>query len=140
MDLDGTWNPPEEWPDSNPPLPGWVQGNDGRWGPPEEPAPKRHFTRPVADVSNPVVSGTTEAATEPTPEVAHEPAVEAASATPVTPPTQPVPSLGFSDAVAQPRTIETDRIERRRALVAAALAALLAVVLAGGLVVLLVVA
>lgn len=36
MDLDGDWNPPEEWPESTPPLPGWTQTGDGRWEPPTD--------------------------------------------------------------------------------------------------------
>ncbi len=31
MDLDGKWNPPEVWPEADPPLPGWLRGEDGRW-------------------------------------------------------------------------------------------------------------
>ena len=36
MDLEGVWNPPELWPESTPPLDGWVRGDDGRWSPPTE--------------------------------------------------------------------------------------------------------
>lgn len=39
MALDGGWNPPELWPESTPPLPGWVRGVNGRWSAPTEPAP-----------------------------------------------------------------------------------------------------
>ncbi len=35
MDQSGVWNPPEMWPESSPPLAGWVRKRDGRWGPPE---------------------------------------------------------------------------------------------------------
>ena len=31
MDLEGQWNPPEEWPESSPPLPGWTRDADGLW-------------------------------------------------------------------------------------------------------------
>lgn len=31
MTPDGRWNPPELWPESTPPLPGWERGADGRW-------------------------------------------------------------------------------------------------------------
>ena len=34
MDLDGQWNPPESWPESSPPLPGWRRASDGSWAPP----------------------------------------------------------------------------------------------------------
>jgi hypothetical protein len=36
MDLEGQWNPPEEWPESSPPLPGWIRGADGLWTEPAE--------------------------------------------------------------------------------------------------------
>ncbi|MGI9606999.1 MAG: hypothetical protein ACR2P0_12745 [Acidimicrobiales bacterium] len=36
MDLDGGWNPPEEWPENSPPLPGWERGPDGSWRPPSD--------------------------------------------------------------------------------------------------------
>ncbi len=36
MDLEGQWNPPEEWPESSPPLPGWIRGTDGLWTEPAE--------------------------------------------------------------------------------------------------------
>ena len=31
MDLNGSWNPPESWPESSPPLPGWERLPDGSW-------------------------------------------------------------------------------------------------------------
>lgn len=31
MDLDGEWKPPQEWPESTPPLPGWTRNADGLW-------------------------------------------------------------------------------------------------------------
>ncbi len=31
MDLDGQWKPPQEWPESTPPLPGWTRNADGLW-------------------------------------------------------------------------------------------------------------
>jgi len=37
MDLEGTWNPPEEWPETSPPLPGWVRGDGGSWHEPSDP-------------------------------------------------------------------------------------------------------
>jgi hypothetical protein len=36
MDLEGQWNPPEEWPESSPPLPGWTRCVDGLWTEPVE--------------------------------------------------------------------------------------------------------
>ncbi|NNC79434.1 MAG: hypothetical protein HKN94_04700 [Acidimicrobiales bacterium] len=38
MDREGVWNPPELWPESAPPLPGWTRNVDGRW---MEPMPLR---------------------------------------------------------------------------------------------------
>ncbi len=35
MDLDGSWKPPEVWPESSPPLPGWVRTGNGQWQAPE---------------------------------------------------------------------------------------------------------
>lgn len=31
MDADGTWCPPEEWPEDTPPLDGWIRAENGRW-------------------------------------------------------------------------------------------------------------
>jgi len=36
MDVEGVWNPPELWPESSPPLPGWTRDERGHW---REPAP-----------------------------------------------------------------------------------------------------
>lgn len=36
MDRDGGWNPPELWPETTPPLPGWVRNEKGRWEAPVE--------------------------------------------------------------------------------------------------------
>ena len=66
MALDGGWNPPEMWPESTPPLPGWVRRADGRWSAPDapatiadvrnldltggQPAPQQQPTQPVIDL------------------------------------------------------------------------------------------
>ena len=34
MDHDGIWQPPGEWPESYPPIDGWVQDENGNWVPP----------------------------------------------------------------------------------------------------------
>lgn len=145
MDQEGRWNPPEEWPDSNPPLPGWVQGSDGRWTAPDGASQLPAFdiddvppSRPIADVANPVAGDSP----EPQLTVEDPPSVEEIPTLEATPVHQPahaepaLPSLGFSGAEAKPRTIEVAQAERRRALIAAALAALLAAALAGGIIVL----
>ena len=46
MDSDGSWNPPETWPESTPPLPGWVRSTNGLWSKPRVVLPA-----PVADPS-----------------------------------------------------------------------------------------
>jgi hypothetical protein len=33
MDLDGSWKPPQDWPEATPPLPGWTRDSQGTWGP-----------------------------------------------------------------------------------------------------------
>lgn len=46
MDPQGGWNPPENWPESTPPLPGWIRGSNGLWSSPDMITPA-----PVADAS-----------------------------------------------------------------------------------------
>lgn len=36
MDLNGIWNPPELWPEENPPLPDWHRNDDGTWLAPDD--------------------------------------------------------------------------------------------------------
>ena len=31
LDPEGEWKPPEQWPESTPPLPGWTRNADGLW-------------------------------------------------------------------------------------------------------------
>jgi len=49
MDLDGQWKPPQLWPESTPPLPGWLRSADGRWFSPSEPTPPR--TPPIGAIN-----------------------------------------------------------------------------------------
>ena len=56
MDLDGEWNPPELWPESSPPLPGWNRSDDGTWIAPleesadEGPVPETSDAAPAPDL------------------------------------------------------------------------------------------
>ena len=47
MDSTGGWNPPENWPESTPPLPGWIRGTNGLWSAPDMITPA-----PVVDASS----------------------------------------------------------------------------------------
>lgn len=58
MDLDGSWNPPESWPESSPPLPGWVRADDGKWQSP-------------VDVVEPIELGIVTPAQRPIPDTPH---------------------------------------------------------------------
>lgn len=51
MDRDGGWNPPELWPESTPPLPGWVLQPNGRWEAPIEVDPHTTEVAPVIDLT-----------------------------------------------------------------------------------------
>lgn len=59
MDPNGQWKPPEAWPESSPPLPGWRRAEDGSWAPPI-PAPESIVDEPgdeiidLRDISIPV--------------------------------------------------------------------------------------
>jgi len=48
MDLEGTWNPPEEWPETSPPLPGWVRGDGGSWHEPSDPIESSTESEPAS--------------------------------------------------------------------------------------------
>ena len=121
MDLEGGWNPPEEWPEATPPLPGWVRGDDNRWRPPtddegavREPSPseveaERRFTLTEGHTRKPLAQ-------------------------------QPAPrrTLRYSEAVHRGESEPVaDAAKARRALSAAALAAITASMIAGGMVLLL---
>ena len=44
MDNAGFWRAPEEWPEDDPPLPGWIRDASGRWS-----APNAGTAEPVAE-------------------------------------------------------------------------------------------
>lgn len=47
MDVEGQWQPPENWPESSPPLPGWVRTADGTWTAPTIPPPAAPDSPPL---------------------------------------------------------------------------------------------
>jgi hypothetical protein len=155
MDLEGQWNPPEEWPESNPPLPGWTRGADGLWTQPGEVdgdvtdvattktngdlrtdgAPAKLTIRPIPDIT---------AATVPPLESLTAPAVFDTKLDAEHSPHRQVPDrskttkagLSFSDTTADLYKPDEER-DRREALTAAILAAMTASMFAAGLVLLL---
>lgn len=157
MDLDGQWNPPEEWPEANPPLPGWVRGSDGRWFDPEA------DVRPNLDTNSVGLSEPDAPPKQrPVPETTTLPSFDSLSAPKVTPPAAPqaqlVPqviadrrmidrqsnptpaqsALSFSEATADLALAQSEAIRRRReGTMAAFVAAITASMLAAGLVLLL---
>ncbi len=56
MDDKGEWRPPQEWPEDDPPIPGWTRQDSGRWAAPVvvEPEPETRWnTRTVATATDP---------------------------------------------------------------------------------------
>ena len=164
MDLEGQWNPPEEWPESSPPLPGWIRGADGLWTEPAEVdydeaaevaddaesatktngdvrtngAPAGLAIRPIPDIA-PVAVPPLESLTAPSVfgtdlDLEHPPHRQVASG--------PIiinkVGLSFSETMADVSIPEVDLDrDRRRAVTAAFLAAITASMFAAGLVLLL---
>lgn len=150
MALDGGWNPPELWPESTPPLPGWVRGVDGRWSAPVAPAP-------IADVNTLDLVGSTNASdASVSPEVidlrnqhaqvppgahvaqpqaaggAHAAASDVDHRLPLDFADEEPPALGLGPTEAQPRAlVDKASTSNRRRIILAALVALIAVGLAG---------
>jgi hypothetical protein len=164
MDLEGQWNPPEEWPESSPPLPGWTRSAEGLWtelveGEVEDEADEGEVTdvaeaitktngdlrtdgalaeltiRPIHDITP---------ATVPSLESLTAPAVFGTELNAEHPPHRQVVDesktskveLSFSDTTADLYKPDEDR-DRRQALTAAILAAITASMFAAGLVLLL---
>lgn len=155
MDLDGQWNPPEEWPEATPPLPGWVRDADGFWTePPEldecadpEAPPPEPTGRPIPEVTLPpevsipsIQSLDTPTDTDPpTSDVTHYQLLADITPPPIPNKQAPTPrqsALTFSEATAT-LSFDDDRRSRRRAASAALLAAVTASMVAAGLVLLL---
>lgn len=139
MDLDGSWKPPESWPESSPPLPGWVRLSDGTWYDPAQQASSTESVVGQDTVAEADVSDlSTTPASRPVPDTAagatSEPQV---SVTPPSPPSTqteaPARTLQFSEtqAVVQP-TVEDDQI-LERAIRAAIIAGVLAAAIGIGL-------
>jgi len=138
MDLEGQWNPPESWPESSPPLPGWRRASDGSWAPPI-PAPEsvsEDFTsaepnvdhvgppavRPEPDVARPAL--TMPPGTSPRhipPSASQEPTDETKPKT---------PTLQFSETEATLQPTVDDRQLRSSAIMSVALMAVLALAVA----------
>lgn len=165
MDLDGQWNPPEEWPESNPPLPGWTRGPDGLWSDPRlgldtdddlaaeldtdappntprRPQPERPVIPSLESLQGedvaPVVPETPADERETTAEA--EPLVErrVSNEDRRGAPTPRESALSFAEATANlSTTLEADTRLRRQGLTAALLAAVTASMLGAGLVLLL---
>jgi len=141
MDLDGDWKPPEQWPESSPPLPGWIRKSDGLWMAPTAPEVNpTSSTRPPI-VEAPRVSGTANSPTPPSFEATKRPARDAKPAAKPNPGEAIDGGLGLryasEDHVAGGNyynQLEDQR--RRRAVTAALTAALVATMLGAGIVLL----
>ena len=125
MGLDGEWKPPQDWPESTPPLPGWVRGPDGRW-----------TDAPVVDDITVVDSEDDITVVDDDIEVIDD----GRAAQDDVPPTKPKsPGLGLTystEPVAVPMANDADGRMPRRALIAAVSAAVIAVMLGTGIVLL----
>ena len=120
MDLDGAWNPPELWPESTPPLPGWSRAADGSWvAPVEEPSDDEEI------VDEPNAALTTNAA-----ETLASPEPAASSQ---------IRLVGYADSVPPAPPHERYEPSVEAALAAAAAAAITAVAIAIGLILLIMV-
>lgn len=132
MDLDGSWQPPESWPESSPPLPGWLRAPDGSWHGPDQTGDDLELDaldEPVVSLQRPIPETDAESAT---------PELDLPVVIPPTAPRKPVaPTLQFSgmEAVLHP-TID-DRTGRNRAIRAGIIAAVLATMFGIGLALLL---
>lgn len=148
MDLEGQWNPPEEWPEATPPLPGWTRSNDGLWSQPSfvrdlhddsnhstAVAPKQSTTkRPVLDIGSSSIPSldslkdNAEVQTVPERRIADDRRAG---------PTKAESVLTFGDAIAHVPLADDRHRVRRQAVMSATLAAVTASMLAAGLVLLL---
>lgn len=161
MDLEGQWNPPEEWPEDNPPLPGWTRGADGRWFDPQLHMNDVHETRDRSGIGESAPSSKQ----RPVPETSAIPSLESLSAPDMTSqlaaeatkksaeptvivdrrtterrsnPTPAQSALSFAEATADMSVTQAEDLRRRReGTMAALVAAVTASMLAAGLVLLL---
>ncbi len=147
MDLEGQWNPPEEWPEASPPLPGWKRDDDGLWMEPsvvddhheesdgsttDDPT-QSEATRPVLDLGVSSIPSLDSLKDDAVVQLVPERRVADDRRTQ---PTTAESVLTFSEATANFTTIDDIR-DRRQAIMAASLAAVTASMLAAGLVLLL---
>ena len=131
MDLDGSWQPPESWPESSPPLPGWLRAPDGSWYSPEQAddgaALDNAVEEPVVSPQRPIPETDSESAT---------PKLEAVTPSPA--PREPVAAtLQFSGMEAVLHPTMDDRTGINRAIRAGIIAAVLATMIGIGLALLL---
>jgi hypothetical protein len=147
MDLDGSWKPPQDWPEASPPLPGWTRDSQGTWGPTAigvdvvaqmtaamttiADDPMTNPVRPIPDLAN--ITCSTEVPSslaEGTPKPTIDPPPAATTLRPT--------SLTFSEAKFEVPEVDEQRAIQR-ALMAALAAAVTSSMLAAGLIVLLLV-
>ena len=135
MDLDGQWNPPESWPESSPPLPGWTRDSAGMWSAPTTADLEDTLEDTAAPAARPVPEGST--TPEETPAIPLLPTISEPEPAPQRPAAKVESSLRFADTQAAPRPDEEAERMMRRATNAAIIAAVIATMLAAGIVVLL---
>ena len=131
MDLDGQWNPPESWPESSPPLPGWVRDSSGMWSAPTT----GDLEDTVVPTTRPVPEGSP---VDQAPSIPNLPNIHEPEQAPSKPAKKTVePSLRFAETQASPQPDEEAARMMRRATNAAIIAAVTASMLAAGIVVIL---
>ena len=131
MDRDGGWNPPELWPESTPPLPGWVRNDKARWeAPPEvddaDTLPVIDLTKP-APISNTSVRTPRHAAVEP----AHAKLPEDTSDDEESEDEKPVLNLRYAEppSTAKPAHAAEEPAGKRRWLIPTVIAVVIALLL-----------
>ena len=144
MDPEGAWNPPELWPESSPPLPGWVRGADGRWSAPSEIQILPDPTKPIEGAPAVIDLTTRETAVRPAKELPPKHAIKVPKT--ITPPKQtlseaatsrpPSLRLGFAESQETENTTYVPQDNRKGVLLVLAFG--IAAVIAGLVVVLLV--
>lgn len=132
MDRDGGWNPPELWPETTPPLPGWVRNENGRWEAPmevvEDPDGKRVIDLTASKPSSPAAVRTPKISPVPLKHVV----VPEETGAPKQPSAEtPNLSLGFAPAevAAQPANAIAAPAKRRWWLIVAVIAVVIALLL-----------
>lgn len=130
MDLDGAWKPPQEWPESTPPLPGWRRNADGLWTNEEIQEIRTEDSAPTVDIDL--------TQTEAQPEQIEGSSIDEIEAVLQTEDVEHALGLSYAtDAVATPsEVLAQDALVNRSALIAAITAAVVASMLGAGIVLL----